>query len=138
MSAELLQEDRTALEAIVHRMESAWNAGDGAAFAAPFAEDADFVNVRGDHMKGKSVIAQGHDGIFRTIYAGSVNSYTIESARLLRPDVALVHVDAALKVPQGPLAGEHAACFSMVLLKNAGEWEIASFHNTMKAAPRPA
>lgn len=133
---DLLQEDRAALEAIVRRLEAAWNAGDGPAFAAPFAEDADFVNVRGEHMKGKSIIAGGHTGIFRTIYAGSVNSYTVESARLLQPDVALVHVDAFLKVPQGPLAGEHAACFSMVATRSAGGWEIASFHNTMKAAPR--
>ena len=133
---DLLQEDRAALEAIVHQLETAWNAGDGPAFAAPFAEDADFVNVRGDHMKGKTVIAEGHAGIFRSIYAGSVNSYTVEGARLLLPDVALVHVDALLKVPQGPLAGEHAACFSIVAIRNAGKWEIASFHNTMKAAPR--
>ena len=34
-------------ETIVKRLEDAWNAGDGAAFGAPFAPDADFVDIRG-------------------------------------------------------------------------------------------
>ena len=87
MTTDLHQDDRAALETIVHRMESAWNAMDGAAFAAPFAEDADFVNIRGEHLRGRTAIAAGHEGIFRTIYAGSVNSYTLQGVRLLRSDV---------------------------------------------------
>jgi hypothetical protein len=34
---------------LVAELEKAWNAGDGRAFARPFAEDADFVNIRGHH-----------------------------------------------------------------------------------------
>ena len=63
--------DQDAFEDITRRMETAWKAGDGAAFAAPFAEDADFVNIRGEHFRGRDTIARGHDEIFRTIYAGS-------------------------------------------------------------------
>jgi hypothetical protein len=44
-------------------------------------------------------------------------------------------VHAVLNVPHGPLAGQHAACFSLVLTKDAGRWEIASLHNTLMAAP---
>ena len=129
--------ERTDLERIVGQLEAAWNAMDGTAFAAPFAVDADFVNIRGEHFRGRAAIGAGHDAIFRTIYAGSSNRYTVESVRLLRPDVALLHVHALLDAPRGPLAGRHAARFSLVLTREAGEWEVASFHNTLAAAPGP-
>ena len=110
---------------------------DGSAFAAPFAADADFVNIRGEHFRGRQAIAAGHAAIFRTIYAGSTTQMTVEAARLMRPDVALVHVRSVLDAPQGPLAGRHGALFSVVLTKEAGGWEIAAFHNTLEAAQGP-
>ena len=94
--------DRNAITAIVSDMEAAWNSGDGQKFGAPFAADADFVTIRAEHFRGREAISSGHAAIFRTIYAGSVNQFTIESLRFLRPDVALVHVDAVLKAPAGP------------------------------------
>ena len=54
MSADLAHEDSAALEHIVRRLESAWNAMDGPAFAAAFAAEADFVNIRGEHFRGKA------------------------------------------------------------------------------------
>ena len=137
MPADLRPDDRAALENVVGQLEAAWNAMDGTAFAAPFAGDADFVTVRGEHLRGRPAIAAGHAGIFRTIYAGSRNRYTVAGARLLRPEVALVHVHALLDVPQGPLAGRHAARFSLVLTREGGGWEIAALHNTLEAAPGP-
>jgi uncharacterized protein (TIGR02246 family) len=123
--------DRGAIEGIVKSMEAAWNAGDGAGFAAPFAADADFVTIRAEHLRGREAIGAGHAMIFRTIYAGSVNRMEVESARLLRPDVALAHVRATLDAPTGPLAGRHDARFSLVLIREAAGWQIASLHNTL-------
>jgi uncharacterized protein (TIGR02246 family) len=137
MPAELAPADRAALERVVGPLEAAGNAMDGAAFAAPFAGAADFVNIRGEHFRGRPAIAAGHAAIFRTIYAGSTNRYAIEAARLLRPDVALVHVHSVLDAPHGPLAGRHRARFSLVLTNERAGWEIAAFHNTLEAAPGP-
>src|SRR5918996_5204609 len=114
MPVELAPGDRAAIEGLVGRLEAAWKAMDGSAFAAPFAVDADFVNIRGERFCGRSAIATGHAAIFRTIYAGSTTQMTVEAARLLRPEVALVHVHAVLDAPQGGLAGRHVARFSMV------------------------
>lgn len=36
-----------------------------------------------------------------------------------------------INTPNGPLAGEHAATITAVLLKHDGEYEIAAFHNTL-------
>jgi uncharacterized protein (TIGR02246 family) len=123
--------ERHAIDSLVASLEGAWNAGDGEAFAAPFAPDADFVNVRAEHHQGRQAIAAGHTGIFRTIYAGSTNRYVVKSARLLTSDVAVVHVDAALDVPAGPLAGRMQALYSLVLVRDGSGWQIASFHNTL-------
>jgi uncharacterized protein (TIGR02246 family) len=136
MNADLLPLSRDPLENIVRELEAAWNAMDGSAFARPFAEDADFVNIRGEHHRGRTAIAAGHEAIFRSIYAGSTCHFTVEAARLLRPDVALVHVHSTLDVPSGPLMGRHTALFSLVLTKKP-DWEIAAFHNTLEKSEAP-
>ncbi len=118
---------------IVSKLEKAWNAADGAGFAQPFAEDADFVNIRADHFRTREVIAQGHQSIFNTIYKGSVVRYQVASVREISPKVLLAHVKATLKVPTGPLAGEIDALYSLVLVQNGNDWQIAAFHNTLVA-----
>jgi uncharacterized protein (TIGR02246 family) len=116
---------------VVNELEKAWNAGDGAAFARPFAEDADFVNIRGEHHRTREAIAQGHQAIFHSIYKGSVVRLQVAGVRTLAPAVLLAHVKSTLKVPTGPLAGEHAALFSIVLVRDQDDWRIAAFHNTL-------
>ena len=130
--------DRAAIEGIAAKLQAAWNAGDGDGFGAVFAEDADFVNIRAEHVRGRAAIASGHNGIFRTIYAGSVVQLTIEAVRLLRPDVAIMHVHSVLDAPIGPMKGKHDARFSAVLTRDAGGWQVASFHNMVipTATPR--
>ena len=134
MSADLPASERTAVEAIVGHLEAAWNAMDPEAFASPFAEDADFVNIVGEHHRGRAAIVAGHRAIFRDFYADSTTRLTLLAARLLRPDVALAHVFSELDAPKGPLAGRNTAVFSMVLTRENGRWQIAAFHNTRQMA----
>jgi uncharacterized protein (TIGR02246 family) len=136
VNAAIGEVDRQGIETLVASLEGAWNAADADAFAAPFAPDADFVNIRADHHRGRPAIAAGHAAILQTIYAGSTNRYTVETVRLLTADVALAHVQAVLEVPSGPLAGRIRALFSMVLVRAAAGWQIASFHNTMQPPDR--
>jgi len=126
---------QTQITSMVQALQDAWNASDGHAFAAPFADDADFVNVYGMHAHGRDAIAQGHEFILRGPYAGSRVGYTPESVRMVRPDVALAHVRATLSVPAGPMAGDHQARYSVVLTQDDGRWQIASFHNTFITTP---
>src|SRR5581483_10179914 len=101
--------DRMCFETIVAGLERAWNAADGAAFAAYFTDDADFINIYGMHGKGRQAIADAHNLIFRTVYAGSHMRIRITQARLLAEDIALVHFASLLHVPGGPVAGEKKA-----------------------------
>jgi uncharacterized protein (TIGR02246 family) len=116
---------------LVERLEQAWNQADGAAFARDFADDADFVNIRGEHHTGQPAIAAGHQGIFDTIYKGSTNRLELESARLVAPGSIVAVVRSTLEAPVGPLHGTNQARFTLVLVERGGRWEVEAFHNTL-------
>jgi uncharacterized protein (TIGR02246 family) len=118
-------------EDVLRRLEKAWNAADGAAFGAPFTDDADFVAIRGDHHRTRAAIAAGHQQIFDTIYRGSTLRYTLTQARPLAEDVILVHASQSMDAPPGPLAGAQGATATLVLVRTADGWKIAAFHNTL-------
>jgi uncharacterized protein (TIGR02246 family) len=121
-------------ETVIKRLEDAWNAADGEAFAAPFAPDADFVNIRGDLHSGREAIAAGHQQIFDTIYQGSTVRYTLHQARELDDRVILAHINATLNAPTGPMAGDTNALASIVLVGDGDDHRIAAFHNTVVAS----
>ncbi|HEX5897139.1 MAG TPA: SgcJ/EcaC family oxidoreductase [Thermoleophilaceae bacterium] len=127
-------ENHTALATtVLEKLEQAWNAADGAAFGALFAEESDFVNVRGEHHRGSAQIGRGHQGIFDTIYAGSTVRYRLDLGRELAPGVIMAVASATLDVPGGPLQGIHNARFTMVIVEQGDDWRIAAFHNTFVA-----
>jgi uncharacterized protein (TIGR02246 family) len=121
------------VEPVIERLESAWNAADGAAYAAPFTPDADFVNIRGELHSGADNIGAGHQGIFNSIYKGSTVDYSVVKARELRDGEILAHVSGKLHVPEGPLAGDHEAIGTVVLVPEGDEHRIAAYHNTLVA-----
>jgi hypothetical protein len=38
---------------LIGRLERAWNEADGRAFGEPFSANADFVTIRGDHLRAR-------------------------------------------------------------------------------------
>jgi uncharacterized protein (TIGR02246 family) len=122
--------DETAIRAQVEQMAKGWNAKSGAEFAKPFAEDADYVVINGMQIKGRTAIAKGHQGIFDTFYKNSTISYTVDSIRFLRSDVAVVHLGGTLKVTEGKETRAGNARMTLVMTKTNGKWEIAAFQNT--------
>lgn len=118
---------------IVGELERAWNAADGEAFARPFAEGADFVNIRGEHFRTRAVIAHGHQAIFDSIYKGSRLRYQLIGARVIAAGVVVAHVKSTLDAPTGPLAGQHRSLFTAVLVLEQADWRITAFHNTIVA-----
>jgi uncharacterized protein (TIGR02246 family) len=115
------------------RMEKAWNDADGAAFGDGFADDADFVDIRGDHHVGRQAIAAGHQAILETVYAGSTVRYEVTCARSLDDRIVVGHLRSTLVAPTGPLAGENHSTATLVLVRDgdSDDWPIAVFHNTL-------
>ena len=119
---------------LIGRLQRAWNEADGRAFGEPFTADAHFVDIRGEHHRGREAIAAGHQAIFDSIYEGSTD-YELTGARELSDGVILV-------TPQGPqgsigaLADEHSAVQTSVLVRGDQGREIAGFHNTLVGPQR--
>ncbi|WP_181771122.1 SgcJ/EcaC family oxidoreductase [Amycolatopsis pittospori] len=115
-------------EEIITALERAWNTGDGEAWAARFAEDAEFVDVVGRIQRGRATIARESQNIFDTIYRGSTLEIRQVSSRPLGGGIDLVHTATVLTIPAGPLAGEARA----VQTKLIRDGEIVAFHNTIR------
>ena len=118
---------------VLARLEGAWNAGDGAAFGAPYTPDASFVTIRGELNPGPE-IGFGHAQIFATIYAGSTNRMELLEAHRVSDDVIVATSRNTLDAPLGPLAGVHAAMSTSVLVRSDDDWRIASTTNTLVGA----
>ncbi len=120
----------TAIRQILNQIETGWTSGDGKRFAAPFAEDADYVVINGMFLKGRAAIRQGHQQIFDTIYKNTKLQIEIRQIRFLRPDVAVVHASAKLVQKTEAFPAGAGAFPVFVLSKNGGRWQIVAFQNT--------
>ena len=129
--------DETAIKNLVQQVQDGWNAHDGAAFAAAFAADADYVVINGMKIKGRDEIEKGHTQIFTTMYKDSRNNATVKGIRFLRPDVAVVHIEWNLEFTADGEKKKNRAMNSWVVTKDNGKWSIASFQITPIQAERP-
>jgi len=117
---------------LVEKPETAWNVKDSVAWAALFAEGADFIHIPGGHYHGRVAIEQGHRTIFDTIYKGSHDSYTVEGVRFIRRDVAVVFISAYLRgYWNGAEQHIDPRPTLMVHKKDGGQWEIVALQNTL-------
>ena len=118
------------------KLEGAWNAADGAAFGAPFADISDFVDIRGEHHHGDAaLIGAGHQALFDTMYSGSTVHYHVDMARVVGPGVVVAFVSGTLEAPTGPLEGVTHSTITAVLAEENERWAVTAFHNTVVVPP---
>lgn len=136
-------EDRAAIEALVAAESDAWDRGDAKAFAQRFTLDGSFTNVIGKVYYGRAAFEERHAEIFKTIYKGSRLKQSIGKLRFIRPDVAVVDINAELSgFVSAPAAvkteADHVirARLQLVLVKERGDWWITAYHN-VAVAPSP-
>jgi uncharacterized protein (TIGR02246 family) len=127
--------DATAsVKSVVASLAENWNRHDMTAFAAAFAENADFVNVIGTHWQGRQEIEAKHTVTHRTIFRNSTLQITEQSVRFLSPSIALAHVSTELKGAESlreRVAPEtRRTLMTCVLVKEADRWLITAAHNT--------
>jgi uncharacterized protein (TIGR02246 family) len=76
--------DEQRIAALVGEVERAWNAHDMSRFGACFAEDADFINVRGWWWRGRGEIERNHALLHETIFNNSSMELERASTREVR------------------------------------------------------
>jgi uncharacterized protein (TIGR02246 family) len=122
--------EERALHGMVYHLEGAWNAADGAGFAALFADDADFIHLLGGYYTGRAAIEAGHRMIFGTIYKGSTVRYSVEKIRFLRPDLAVIFLRQFLQLFEDGAPKELEARPTIVAENLDGKWRIVLLQNT--------
>jgi uncharacterized protein (TIGR02246 family) len=127
---DLQTNDEAAIRDNVKHMEAGWNTKNASLFAKPFAEDADYIVINGTYIKGRKIIEEIHHQIFQTFFKDSTINLSVKQIRLLRPEVALAHVSGHNQTKQGAEIREWDLMVGLVMTKEAGQWQIASFQNT--------
>jgi uncharacterized protein (TIGR02246 family) len=128
--------DEHLIRQIVQQFVAAWNAGDSKGIGAFFAEDADFVNILGQHEYGREAIVNSHRYILETVYKGSRNHYEVEDIRFLSDTVGVAFIRAVLEFQEREQTRRLLARPTMVLKKDNDKWQIVAFQNTRIAEPQ--
>jgi len=124
----------TSMDRVVSEAIDTWNRHDMTAHTALFHPDADFVNVLGKRMRGRTEIDAIHQNLHRTIFRNSVLRSEGHTVRFLSPVVAIVHLNWQMTGAEGvqgwqPAATRHGI-MTWVLVEQNGSWLIIASHNT--------
>ena len=113
---------------------AAWATRDGAAIAALFTEDADFVNVTGLWWHGRAAIAKPHDYALRSFFAATTLHPGRRETRHLSPDIAISRTRFRLTgqhAPDGGTAPDRQTILTFTLQRQPdGAWLAVSAQNT--------
>jgi uncharacterized protein (TIGR02246 family) len=132
---ERTDEDRAADEreilALHQRTLDAWAAGDGAAFAAPFSDDAVFIGFDGSVVRGRARIATAHQELFDRWMKDTRLVEEHAEVRFVGADVAIVHaIGGTVMRGKTEPAPERDSIQTLVAVREAGAWSFVSFQNT--------
>ncbi|NRQ32603.1 SgcJ/EcaC family oxidoreductase [Nonomuraea sp. NN258] len=123
--------DTAAITAVLDRLAAAWDGGDGAAYGALFTEDATYITYVGTLYTGAREIGEAHQALFDSFLKGTKLASRTLGIRFTGPDTALVITRGdTYKGRPGKL--HKIQTFAMVRV--AGGWRIAAFHNTKHQA----
>jgi len=122
--------DEQAVRGLYRRLLDGWNARDGAAMAAPFADDGEVIGFDGSQMSGRAEIG----ATMAAIFADHLTPEYIAIVRSMRfpiPDAAILRADTGL-LPRGAsdLNPNLNARHTLVAVRRDGAWRIALFQNT--------
>jgi uncharacterized protein (TIGR02246 family) len=115
---------------LFQRMCSAWTAGDADGYGACFTQDCDYVSYDGTHARGRRVMVENHDRLFRGVLAGSALVGYVESVRYLRDDVAVMHATGSVQMPwRARLPKRRLSRQTVVVVRTDDGWRVAALHN---------
>ena len=119
-AATQLGDDEKAIADLVAAFAKAFNAGDAAAAAATYAEDALVVDEHGERTEGRAAIRAQLAASFADS-PGSTIAIKVDSLRFLGPDTALEEGRTTI-TPAGPGGVPEMTRFTVVYIKKNGQW----------------
>jgi len=125
--------DETRIKDIITRMIDDWNDGNAAEFAAPFAEDADFIAFEGTHLKGREQIRAFHERLFNDELKGTRLEGGAKFVRFLGPALAVMHAWGTTTLKgQTNASSSRDSMQLFVVTKRDGEWRCDAMLNARR------
>ncbi|HKR58347.1 MAG TPA: SgcJ/EcaC family oxidoreductase [Pyrinomonadaceae bacterium] len=126
--------DEAAIREVVSKYVDARERIDPKAVEDLFTSDADQLVSSGEWRKGRAAVVSGTMASSRN--SGGKRSITVESIRLLSPDVAIA--DGRYELT-GLAEGATRSMWTTLVLKRVEKgWRIAAIRNMLPAVPAPA
>ena len=127
-----MEQSVAAMGVIPARMNEAWNRGDATAFAADFADDAEFIAFEGTILTGRDEIVAYHQPLFDTVLKGSrlVDS-RVAFARIVAPGWGVLHNRVGVLMPDddAPLPSRDSMQLIVVRWSSEG-WQAVALQNS--------
>ena len=121
-----------AITEVLERFTEAWNTHDAKAYAALFAENADFTNVFGQSFHGRETIEAQHAKIFASMFKDSRITSMNSTVRLIDQLFASVDViwtmSGAVDM-KGNSWADRKGLMSLVMKFEKEVWSILIMHN---------
>jgi uncharacterized protein (TIGR02246 family) len=125
--------DETTIKDVITQMIDAWNRGDAHGFAAPFAEDADFIAFEGTHLSGRREIFEFHQPLFDTSLKGTRLEGGVKFVRFINPRLAVMHAWATTTLPgQTNASSSRDSMQLFVMSRHDGMWQCEAMLNARR------
>jgi uncharacterized protein (TIGR02246 family) len=136
--ANIASDDEREIRLVFSQQAEAWNRHDAPAWAASFAEDADFTSSLGATTHGRGAIVALQATLFRGALAQSVLKTSVIDVRLLDKDTAVVRSSSELEgvgfaTTFGPGNGTYRSL--VVLRRDSARWTIAAMQCVREGNP---
>ncbi|GAA1842840.1 SgcJ/EcaC family oxidoreductase [Pseudonocardia ailaonensis] len=131
----------TEVRDVLDSITAAWDAGDAAAFAAPFTDDCTYVVFDGTVLHGRQAVEEVH----RFLFDGPLKGSTLTpppgtpepevTLREIAPGVVHVVNATGGVLPAGAadVPAERVSVVSYLLVRADSGWQVAAFQNTRRA-----
>jgi uncharacterized protein (TIGR02246 family) len=115
------------IEDRLDRIQAAWNAGDGRAFAGSFTEDATYVIFLGEALIGRNEIEGNHADVFTKWQKGTRMAVKTLRKTPLGDDAAVVLTVGGIRTGA---SASYDKLPTFTLVRREGRWLCAAFQNT--------
>jgi uncharacterized protein (TIGR02246 family) len=120
----MTQQAEDTVEDFLARVRRAWDAGDAAAYARQFTEEATYVIFRGEALQGRAQIESAHVDV---LMRGTKVIIEPIAVTMLDDDVASVLTISGIGTDE---VREYDKFQTIVLVRQDGRWRCAAFQNT--------
>jgi uncharacterized protein (TIGR02246 family) len=124
-------DDDAAVRALYDELLGGWNEGNGARFAAAFADDGVLIAFDGTRLRGRQVIEEFQQELFDRWVKGTRLTGSVAHVRFLGPDTAVMQaVGSTIKRHRTNPVRARDSIQTLVASKTPEGWRLGAFQNT--------